>query len=245
MIKQKDIVLLHGWGVTRNVWQGLSKGFSEYRNTYAPCLYQAALVGKDDSFESIAIELNKSIKADTIVVAWSIGGLVASHLAMLTSRVKAIVFIASAPCFINKKGWSYVIDNEGIKDLQNRLSRNSVSALVYFSGLIAYGDDSMKQTNKLMRNNLAKENETEILSSWLKQMQEVDQRNILSELKIPMKYVIGKNDSLINSKIISDINKLNENITSIVMDGCGHAPFISKQKEVIQIITELSNAKPC
>lgn len=236
-------VLLHGWGVSNTVWNGFAESLCDFKTARATCLYETAINTKDYGFESMAAVLSNSIKTDTVLVAWSMGGLVATPLAKLTNKIKAIVFVASAPCFVNKKDWTNVIDMKGIDNLQTELSKNTKETLEYFSGLVAHGDSLAKETNKEIRNNLSDEKYKAILSSWLMQMKEVDQRIMISNLDLPVQVILGQNDSLINSKIESQLKLLNPGIDTCVINDCGHAPFISKRQQTANIINEFINAK--
>ncbi len=238
-----DCVLLHGWGATNKVWSNFAGSLESFNNVSAPCLYQSARKTKDNKFESIAKVLSEKIDSDAIIIAWSIGGLVATPLAKLTSKIKAVIFIASAPCFVNKNNWSNVIDQESIESLHVSLSKDTKETLNYFAGLIAHGDESVKTTNKVVRSSLADEKHKEVLYSWLVQMQETDQREMFAGLKLPAQFIIGEKDSLIKSKIEKQIKHLNPNIESVVINNCGHAPFLSKQDQTNKIISEFINAK--
>ncbi len=164
-------------------------------------------------------------------------------MAKLTNKIKAVIFIASTPCFINKKNWPNVIDRSNIGNLQKKLLKNTENTLEYFAGLIAHGDITIKNTNKFLRNNLANKKYKTTLFVWLTQTQETDQRKELTELNIPALLILGENDSLINSKIEGQIKQLNSNIKHEVIKDCGHAPFISKPEETIKIINNFINAK--
>jgi len=243
MPKSLDCLLLHGWGVSKVIMEDFAGFLSGFDKVSSPCLYEVAEKTKDNNVNSIATSLAKDLNVDTIIVAWSLGGLIATPLARLSKKVKAIVYIASTPCFINKGCWCNVIDSKSIDDLQSNLSKDIVKTLEYFSGLIAHGDSSAKETNKLVRNRLAAEKYVEILSAWLLQMQEIDQRKELSQLEIPLLFVFGEYDSLINLKIENQIKQLNENINTKVINNCGHAPFLSKRKISSKIINEFLNER--
>jgi pimeloyl-[acyl-carrier protein] methyl ester esterase len=236
-------LLLHGWGVRNTVWKELTEQLGVFSKLSAPCLYEEAHKTKDNSFASMASVLNDSINSDTVVIAWSVGGLIGIPLAKLTNKIKAIIFIASTPCFVKKDGWNNVIEKENVDELQSKLSVNTKRTLDYFSGLIAHGDEKPKETNKIIRSNLATEKDNIILASWLEQMLETDQRFAFSKLEIPVEIIFGENDSLINSRIENDIKLLSPDIEIRVMEGCGHAPFISKQQATSKLINEFINAK--
>jgi pimeloyl-[acyl-carrier protein] methyl ester esterase len=243
MDENLDCILLHGWGVSNGVWQDFSDQLKGFNKVSTPSLYEIASNTEDNKLESIAAALSEKINADSIVVAWSIGGLIATHMAKLTNKIKAVIFIASTPCFINKKNWPNVIDRNNICNLQKKLLKNTENTLEYFAGLIAHGDIPIKNTNKFLRGNLANEKYKIMLSDWLTQMQETDQRKEFAELNIPALLILGENDSLINSKMESQIKQLNFNIEHKAVKDCGHAPFISKREETIKIINDFINAK--
>jgi len=244
MTKQKlDCMLLHGWGVSNTVWREFAGRLSYFDRVSTPCLYEAASKTNDNKFESIATELSKKINTDCVVIAWSMGGLIATCLERQTDKLKAIIFIASTPCFVNKEGWLNTIDKESISDLQHRLSNNPAAALEYFAGLIAHGDVAAKKTNKVIRHHLVDEKHSAILSSWLIEMQEVDQRNEFAALKIPTRVLLGEDDVFINSRIKNQLKQLNPNMQCTVLRGCGHAPFISMSEETNKIISGFVSAE--
>jgi pimeloyl-[acyl-carrier protein] methyl ester esterase len=243
MNKKMECILLHGWGVSNTVWQNFADQLKGFDKVSMPCLYEVANETEDNKLESAATILSKKINSNSIIVAWSIGGQVATQLASITNKVKAIVYIASPPCFINKDGWLNVMSKKNIEELQNRLSADTVRTLKYFSGLVAHGDVSVKNTNKILRNNLADEKYKTILSLWLKQMIETDQTKQFVDLTVPIQIILAENDSLINSNVESQIKELNVNVRSVVINNCGHAPFISKTEETIKIIDEFINAE--
>ncbi len=233
-------MFLHGWGVSNTVWSCFVDQFSVVHKKTTPCLYDLANHAQDYKVNSLANELSKNINPNSVIVAWSFGGLIATHLARLTDKVKGIVYIASTPCFINKENWQNVIDKESLTDLKKRLSSNTTDALKYFAGLVAHGDKSAKITNRLLRENLANEKHKEILSCWLSEMQLIDQRKEFAELKLPSQFIFGENDSLVG---LETGKQLNFNMQHKVVEKSGHAPFISKPEETMNIINEFVNAK--
>lgn len=236
-------MLLHGWGVSNTVWHEFAGRLNSFDNVSTPCLYEVASNTKDNKFEAIALALSKTINSNCVVIAWSIGGLIAMRLAKLSDKIKTIVFIASTPCFVNKKGWLNTIDRKSINDLQNKLLNNPATALEYFAGLMAHGDVSSKITNRKLRHNLANEKHSAILSSWLIELQQTDQRNDFASLNIPTQFLLGENDALVSPRIEKQIKQLSPNTQCTVFRDCGHAPFISKPEETVKIISRFVSAE--
>ena len=238
-------LLLHGWGIKQSIWDEANLSLPSVEKVSSPCLYEIANKEQSALFDSIAQILNEVIEQDTIIIAWSIGGLIAIALQKLTKKIKGVVFVASSPCFVNKENWPNVIDKKNISALQTSLKENTDKTLEYFSGLIAHGDTRLKQINKTIRKHLAAEENKATLSSWLDQMLTTDLREHFSEINCPVLAVFGENDSLIKASIEQDLKLLNQNIETQIIKDCGHAPFINNQQEFSKLINEFIDAKFC
>lgn len=244
MLKQKrECLLLHGWGVKNSVWDHLAEQLNTYGLVTTPCLYALAEKTKDYKIESMAKLLSEALNDDCVVVAWSMGGLIATQLAGLSDKIKGIVYIASTPCFVNKYGWANTIDEKTIKALQSELLCKPAATLEYFAGLIAHGDESAKKTTRVVLENLAEEKNSEVLSCWLTELQKHDHRKNFAALKIPTQIILGEHDALLDSQIEKQITQLKPSTKSVVIKKCGHAPFISRQEETHKIINGFFNAE--
>ena len=239
--KKLNCVLLHGWGVSNNVWKSFVLKLKDFKNVYTPCLYDIYRHSNDHGFEAAAEALSKKIKKNSIIIAWSIGGLIALRLMTLTTKVRAIIFIASSPCFINKEGWPNTINKNSLSELKKRFSNDAVRGLKHFAGLVAYGDISSSVTSKTIRQYLAAQQQTPILFSWLNELEKADQRDQFAALEIPAQIILGQNDILIKSNIQNQIRQLNPYIHSSIIKDCGHAPFISRPDETYNAINKFLN----
>ena len=238
-----NCVLLHGWGVSNNVWSSFILKLNNFKNVYTPCLYNIYRHSNDQGFETAAKALSKKIKKNSIVIAWSIGGLIALRLMALTTKVRAIIFIASSPCFINKEGWPNVINKNSLNELKKRFSSDAAEGLKHFAGLAAYGDMSSSVTNKTIRQYLAAKKQTQILFSWLNELEKTDQRDRFAALEIPVQIILGQNDILIKSNIQNQIRQFNPYTHSSIIKDCGHAPFISRPDETYNVINKFLNER--
>ena len=234
---------MHGWGVSNNVWSSFILKLNNFENVYTPCLYDIYRRSNDQGFETAAKALSKKIKKNSIVIAWSIGGLIALRLMALTTKVRAIIFIASSPCFINKEGWTNVINKNSLSELKKRFSSDAAGGLKHFAGLVAYGDMSSSVTNKTIRQYLAAKKQTQILSSWLNELEKTDQRDRFAALEIPVQIILGQNDILIKSNIQNQIRQLNPYTHSSIIKDCGHAPFISRPDETYNVMNKFLNER--
>ena len=90
---------------------------------------------------------------------------------------------------------------------------------------------------------MAKETQKEILSCWLREMETDDQRNQFIKMEIPSNIILGQNDVFIKSRIKNQMEALNINTHCVIIENCGHAPFISKPAETYNIVYQFLNER--
>ena len=242
--KQKlDCVLLHGWGINKSIWDGFADQLNGFDRIDKICLYTIAKDINADGVDALAVSVEKMIENNTVIIAWSFGGLVATCLANRTDKTKAIVYIASVPCFVNKPDWNNVIDKNSIFDLQSSLLSNPKKTIEYFAGLIAHGDKEAKNIIKTLRSHVANEKYSATLSFWLNELFEQDQRKEFAALKIPTLHLLGEHDALISPEVIKQLEQLlHQTEYKIIKNSC-HALFVGQPEETINLINEFISAK--
>jgi pimeloyl-[acyl-carrier protein] methyl ester esterase len=90
---------------------------------------------------------------------------------------------------------------------------------------------------------LAAEKQSQILSSWLSELEKIDQRDQFAALEIPVQIILGQNDILIKSNIQNQIRQLNPYTHCSIIKDCGHAPFISRPDETYNVINKFLNER--
>ncbi len=241
--EELNCVLLHGWGVNKSIWNGFVDRLHSFDHVDVVCLYTVAKDAKAADVDALASRLKEMIKDNTVIIAWSFGGLVATRLAGQCDNIKAIVYIASSPCFINKTDWNNVLDKRSILDLQRNLLRDPEKTIEYFAGLIAHGEKNVKNLIATIKPSLANEVYSPTLSSWLNELLEQDQRKEFAVLDMPIQYVFAEHDALIRPDIIEQLKQANPKIECVIINDSGHAPFIAKPQETINLIDGFISAQ--
>ncbi len=84
--KGKDLVLIHGWGISGNVWESVADKLSnQYRVTIVdlPGYGRSAKYHLEHySLSAVANKLAEVIPPQSIVMGWSLGGMIAMKLAL-------------------------------------------------------------------------------------------------------------------------------------------------------------------
>ncbi|MFT5395101.1 MAG: pimeloyl-[acyl-carrier protein] methyl ester esterase [Gammaproteobacteria bacterium] len=241
--QKPNCILLHGWGINKTIWDYFIDNLNGFDQVDAVCLYALAEEAKADGVEALASCLKEKVRNNTVIIAWSFGGLIATRLASLSSKVKCIVYIASTPCFVNKPDWNNVLDKKSISGLQSNLLRDPKKTIEYFAGLIAHGDKDAKKMITTIRANLANEKYSSTLSFWLNELLEQDQRKEFTALNIPTQHLLGEDDALINPEVINQLKQLRPKMEYAIIKNSCHALFVGQPQETINLIDGFISAQ--
>ncbi|WP_234879028.1 alpha/beta fold hydrolase, partial [Salmonella enterica] len=102
------LVLLHGWGLNAEVWHCIREELGSHFTLH---LVDLPGYGRSSGFGAMTLEemtaqVAKNAPDQAIWLGWSLGGLVASQMALThPERVQALVTVASSPCFSAREGW--------------------------------------------------------------------------------------------------------------------------------------------
>lgn len=238
-----NCLLLHGWGTNKSIWDSVVEKLNGFDEVDAVCLYALAEEAKADGVEALASCLKDKVDNNTVIIAWSFGGLIATRLASLSSKIKGVVYIASSPCFVNKPDWNHVLDEKSVSDLQSNLSRAPKKTIEYFAGLIAHGDNDVKKMITTIRLGIANEKHSSTLSFWLSELLEQDQRKELAGLNIPTQHLLGEHDALIGPEVINQLKQLRPKMEYEIIKNSCHAPFASQPHETMNLIDGFISAR--
>lgn len=230
------IVLLHGWGMNKMVWQPIVENLPvDLANRIIaldlPGYGQNCDYTGEYELTDLASWLYEQVKDfdSVIVVGWSLGGLVAQQFALdYPEKVHQLNIIGSTPKFMATEGW-YGIKPEVLSMFAEQLVQNSKQTIERFLAIQAMGSrtarDDIKQLKELILS--APEPNSVALAEGLKLLEQEDLRAQWSELQCPVFALFGKLDSLVPYKAIKDIENLGKSPKVTILDKSSHAPFIS------------------
>lgn len=218
-ITAQQYCFVSGWGFKSSSMHALAENIGlPQMNIICPCLYT-------NGVGNLSLWLSTQITVPTILFGWSYGGLVALQVAQQNPQVKGLVLLASTPCFINKADWFFGIDETAIEDLCDRLVAQPQQALNYFSALINHDGKSQLDLRHL-RQHLVTADQKNILISCLDNLQQTDFRLELVKINLPILFVLGKQDVLLDYKQATVLSQINPKIKLKVLEDMGHAlPF--------------------
>lgn len=232
-----DLVLIHGWGMNGAVWQPVvDKLSSQYRvHTVDLSGYgHSADLGSANFDEMVAQVLAQAPKKSAWL-GWSLGGLIATQAALTApDRVSQLITVASSPRFAAEKGW------RGIKPavlslFTEQLKEDFSLTVERFMALQAMGSPNAKQDIKQVKQAVFSRPvpNQDALATGLSILADIDLREVLSQLSMPVCRMYGRLDGLVPIKVALDMDALIPHSTKVVFEQASHAPFISHSDEFI------------
>lgn len=241
----RPLVLIHGWGLSSAIWQNLTHelalqyqvihvdipGFGKSRPTPQANEY---------TIENLAALIARVIPDSSIVLGWSMGGLIAQQIALLhPAKVEALLLVATSPYFVANSSWFGIKPNV-LKMFKQQLAASSKQTIDRFLAIQAMGSDTAKDDIKQIRASL--QNQAEpcniALTEGLKLLENTDLRISIAAIQQPVLRLFGRLDSLIPFRVIEQIAQLQQNADIVIIEKASHAPFISHKKEFLDNLSK-------
>ncbi|HIE7635079.1 pimeloyl-ACP methyl ester esterase BioH [Salmonella enterica] len=240
------LVLLHGWGLNAEVWHCIREELGSHFTLH---LVDLPGYGRSSGFGAMTLEemtaqVAKNAPDQAIWLGWSLGGLVASQMALThPERVQALVTVASSPCFSAREGWPG-IKPEILGGFQQQLSDDFQRTVERFLALQTLGTETARQDARTLKSVVLAQPmpDVEVLNGGLEILKTVDLREALKNVNMPFLRLYGYLDGLVPRKIAPLLDTLWPHSTSQIMAKAAHAPFISHPAAFCQALMILKSS---
>lgn len=192
------------------------------------------------NLETIAESILQDAPEKAIWVGWSLGGLVATHIALKHSeRVTKLITVASSPKFAAEKPWRGIQPNvltlfteQLVEDFQQTVER--------FMALQAMGSPSARQDVKQLKQAVLSRPlpDPKVLLAGLDMLANIDLRSDVAEIKVPYLRVYGRLDGLVPIKVAKDMQTWAPNSHQHTFEQSSHAPFMTELELFCEKITD-------
>ena len=254
--KSIPVVMIHGWGLNSAIWQplitqltkDLQRGFH---------IITVDLPGFGDnvdnsispySIANIVNQLDKVIEQPAIYLGWSLGGLVATEMALTYSeKVLGLITVASSPRFLEQRSDhtpSIDVDWPGIKgnvlkSFHQQLQVDTKKTISGFLKIQAMGSPHIRNDIKAISELVLKQSmpSKATLDESLALLESSDYREKLTEIKQPFLRLYGSNDSLVPKSVITPVANLAKQSEQHIFEHASHAPFISHLNEFSEVLS--------
>lgn len=230
------LVFLHGWGTHPVIWEPLLDFFPDARALPLPG-YAGSAPAR--TLEEMAETVAAQLQEESFLVGWSLGGLVAAHIALASAqKLSGLALVAATPCFVNRPDWPHGVPDEVFEQFAVSLTKDYAGTIRRFLSLQAQGSSAMREVLAQLRRKLLDQVQPAegVLETGLEVLQGADLRARLPELRLPLTLIHGSGDKLAP---VSAARWMAETLPCAKLheiEGAGHAPFLSHLRQVAGII---------
>jgi malonyl-CoA O-methyltransferase len=207
---QQELVLLHGWGSSREIWRSLLVPLRPWANItlvdLPGCAPGCDLDKEPQLAQTLAAILDCS-PAKAVYLGWSLGGQLAVELAArYPERVAAVVTLCSNPRFVATTDWPGM-DASRFAEFRAVVMADPGSALKRFDSLQTNGSHQPRQLLRQLPKQ-GRERASAQLLAGLQWLATLDQRDRLPALTQPQLHLLAERDGLLPAGLEQSLNAL-------------------------------------
>lgn len=224
-----DLVLLHGWGMSSEVWRGWLRLLRIRCNVILLDLpgFGRSQPQPDLSLDALLAQLKNYVPVRAVIAGWSLGGTLAlAFTHKYPEHCGALLTIASNPCFVAHSDWPSGMAPADFIAFQQSLVQKPQLTLQRFLGLQVRGGDSERELLRWLRRQSVADN-ADALVWGLDLLAQMDLREALKNTRILAAHIFGSRDALVPAQVAVEVSELASTHFSILIDGAAHVPFVS------------------
>lgn len=236
------IVFISGLGVSPNIGLNFLNRITSPGNIFLlhyPEVLSQQCFNKNALLSDVVPQLDAQLPKDSILIGWSMGGLIAALLAyMNTKKYLAYVAISSSPKFTSSENWEGISEQSCLK-FCHLANSNYKKLRSYFLANIVYPSVSRKMINIVRQQSCL--NQSEFLF-YLDILLKTDVREIVSQIEIKSLYLFGGLDAIVPFQVSEYLKKSCSNIDVRVLKSAGHALFCTHEDKLVEILLDFIGA---
>ncbi|HJV27781.1 MAG TPA: alpha/beta fold hydrolase [Aromatoleum sp.] len=243
------LVLLHGWGLTPAVWRNFLPALPSGLDLHTPALPGHGGGAPPDSLDIAdwADVLAPTLPDGAVVCGWSLGGMIAMNLARYRpEKVSRLVLIGSSPRFVavDEQDWPHGLAAGTVREFIDNFEAAPEVTLKRFIALQTLGDAHRRAVGNALTEALIGIDGTRLpaLSRGLRLLASSDQRAIPSGIRQPVTLIHGAADALMPVGAARWLANALPLVRLMVLDKCGHAPFLSRPDVCAEQLAAACNA---
>ncbi len=227
----KPIVFLHGWGQSRQIWYRQMETFPDaiFLDLPGHGSNHEEETNISDWIESVAAQLPDQ---PSVMVGWSLGGMIAMQLALqCPEKIAALVLISTTPSFCRQKNWAFGCSHEWFEAFESGIKNNASKTISRFFALMLHGDAmDRSEYNQIAKNAIdaSMQPSTTTLRTGLDYLATTDLRKTVRDIQQPTLILHGDNDAIIPASAGQSLAESIPHAIYHLFKQCGHAPFLTQ-----------------
>lgn len=224
----QPMVLLHGWGFDHQIWMPWVTRLVNDTDEKPYRFYLVDLPGFGQSppmsWEAFKTQLFDQLPDQFILMGWSMGGMMATRLALESpERVAHVINVASSPRFTAAAGW-YGVAAQVLDEFYQRFLSHPKRTQQHFIRTQLQGQSLPPTLLQIKASDEGLKQGLELLKNW-------DLREKLSTIRVPVTYIWGRLDALIPFQMMPIMQQQYPDFKYFMIEKTAHIPFLDHQDE--------------
>jgi malonyl-CoA O-methyltransferase len=222
----QDVVLLHGWGCSREIWRPLLVLLRPWANVTLVDIPGLAPGVADcgTELDGVLDAMLSCAPAQAVYIGWSLGGQLAISLAQRSPhRVAALITVCTNPRFVATDAWPGM-RAELLHQFRQSAGTDPGKALRRFDSLQVAGASRPREMLRSMQSQRSAEGGSELLPG-LQWLAELDLREPCRSLSQPQLHLLGSHDALVPDDLKPELANLLTDCPAAevaMLEGCTH-----------------------
>lgn len=238
MNKINKVAFLHGWGLNHRIWSDVEAQMSKLlpflkcQMLDLPGYGGAVDIENANSLVHVAEHCLDQIKEPTLLVGWSLGGMVAMQAALLevgsnTKLIQGLQLITTAPKFVESTDWPYGVDIATFQKFSDELASDYERTLTMFLLLQAGSNKGSRDLARLAHKAICDlpSPSAKTLQDGIDCLAKADLRDDLPKLTLPVQVLSGLRDRVAKPESSAKLAELLG--AELVEFDTGHSPFMT------------------
>jgi pimeloyl-[acyl-carrier protein] methyl ester esterase len=226
----RNLVFIHGWAADSHIWEQQRIAWKGQAQVWAPDLpvWEAAWLEEG---------LRAFDPAETVLVGWSLGGMLALEVCAGGFRPRALITMAACASFCRRPDFGLGIAPALVRGLRQRL-RTEPGRVVqdFHQQLLAPGEALFQED---LHRLLPQDPDPEWLAQGLDYLRSRDLRGILPRVEAQALVILhGERDRITAAAQAYFLREQLPWARLAMLPGAGHAPMISRSRELNALIAD-------
>lgn len=240
-----EFVMIHGWAMQTAMFDPM---ITRWRDKARLMLVDLPGHGRsrDDAtplspMHDVTNVLKRVVGDDAIWLGWSMGGMFALDCASDPSKnSRAYIGLSTSPCFTERADWPYGLSAKVLENMQQSVEHDAHRTVKEFLQLEVLGVPRTHPSSKEVSEEAFAHGDPQpkALKEGLDLLEHVDLRLDVEALQIPNLWIGGSRDRLVSPQSLQASAALNARGESVIIQGAGHAAFISAPNILIEHIEQ-------